>query len=133
MEKIEWTQALSVGVAEIDEQHQKLFSIIQQLRQAPGEELDKKSLLTVLSELVDYSDYHFRTEDNYMIDNSYPLFMSHRKEHLAFIKKTGEFIAALQKDETALPEDILGYLCNWWEQHIVNSDLKYARYIRSQA
>jgi hemerythrin-like metal-binding protein len=80
---------------------------------------------------VDYSDYHFRTEDNYMIDNRYPLFISHRKEHFTYIKKTGEFIIALEKDEAALSGKILKFLCQWWQNHIINSDLKYVRYIKS--
>lgn len=132
MDKIEWKPEFSVGVAEIDEQHQKLYAIIDELQNAHRKSLDYKAILAILSQLVDYSDYHFRTEDNYMIEKSYPLFSSHRKEHLAYIKRTGEFITALEKDEATLSEDILKFLCEWWQNHIINSDLKYARYVRSQ-
>ena len=86
----------------------------------------------MLTELVSYSDYHFRTEDNYMIDNQYPLFSSHRKEHLTYIKKVGTLITELEKKETTLTKDILAFLCEWWQTHITNSDQKYARYIKAQ-
>lgn len=131
MDKIEWKPEFSVGVAEIDEQHQKLYAIINKLRNARRESLDYKAILFILSQLVDYSDYHFRTEDNYMIEYSYPLLIPHRKEHLAYIKKTGDFIIALENDKTALSEDIFKFLCEWWQNHIINSDLKYAPYIKS--
>jgi hemerythrin-like metal-binding protein len=131
MDKIEWKPEFSVGVAEIDEQHQKLYAIINHLHNAQREPQDYKAILSILSQLVDYSDYHFRTEDNYMIDNSYPLFISHRKEHLTYIKRTGEFIISLEQDKAALSEDILKFLCQWWQNHIINSDLKFARYIKS--
>jgi len=132
MSTIEWTPALSVGEDEIDAQHQKLFSIIEALMQAQKDALDTKAIHSILSQLVDYSGYHFRTEDNYMIDNNYPLFMSHRKEHLAYINKMGELITALEKKDAKLPQDMLDFLSNWWREHIANSDLRYARYIKSQ-
>jgi hemerythrin-like metal-binding protein len=133
MDRIEWAPALSVGVADIDEQHQRLFAIIEDLKKAQQEGREPNSLLYILSELVDYSDYHFRTEDNYMIENNYPLFLSHRKEHLAFIKKIGDLIAAFEKNEASLSEDLLDFLCQWWLNHITASDLKYARYIKANA
>jgi hemerythrin len=132
MDRIEWKPEFSVCVAEIDEQHQKLYAIINELRSAQRDALDYKAILTILSQLVDYSDYHFRTEDNYMIEINYPQFLSHRKEHLAYVKRTGEFIAALESDQAALSQQILNFLCEWWQSHIINSDLKYARYAKSQ-
>ncbi|MEJ2155357.1 MAG: bacteriohemerythrin [Desulfobacteraceae bacterium] len=132
MEKIKWTPDLSVGVSEIDEQHQKLYSIIDELIKAQKDVLDKKAILVILTQLVDYSDYHFRTEDNYMIENNYPLFLSHRKEHLAYIKKMGTLIDDLENKRTTVTVDILEFLCEWWQNHISQSDMKYARYIKAQ-
>jgi hemerythrin len=132
METIKWTPAISVGVTEIDEQHQKLFAIIDELGKAQAAVPDKGAVLAILTQLVDYSDYHFRTEDDFMIENSYPLFLSHRKEHLAYIKKMGTLIDDLENKGAALPGDILNFLCDWWQTHISQSDMKYARYIKSQ-
>lgn len=132
MDKIVWTASLSVGVTEIDEQHQRLFTIIDELSNAKRDSLDRASILAILGQLVDYSDYHFRTEDNYMIENNYPLFLSHRKEHLAYIRKMGDLVNALERKDNSLSEDILEFLNNWWQTHITDSDLKYARYIKAQ-
>jgi hemerythrin-like metal-binding protein len=131
MDRIEWNQALSVGVADIDEQHQRLFTIINNLIDAKKEEREPKALLNILSELVDYSDYHFRTEDNYMIENNYPLFLSHRKEHLAYIKKIGSLITDFENSRESLSDDLLEFLHHWWRTHIAETDLKYARYIKA--
>ncbi|MGD9224298.1 MAG: bacteriohemerythrin [Desulfobacteraceae bacterium] len=131
MDRIEWNQALSVGVADIDEQHQRLFTIINNLIDAKKEEREPKALLNILSELVDYSDYHFRTEDNYMIENNYPLFLSHRKEHLAYINKIGSLITDFENSRESLSDDLLEFLHHWWRTHIAETDLKYARYIKA--
>ncbi len=131
MIEAKWTPELSVGVDEIDQQHQQLYAIIDQLLDARSSELDHSSVMALLTQLVDYSDYHFRTEDNYMIENEYPLFLTHRKEHLAYIKKMGEWITAFEDKKTNLSKDILEFLCHWWKSHVIQSDLKYARYINA--
>ena len=132
MIEVKWTPELSVGVDEIDQQHQHLYAIIDQLLDARLSELDHSSVMALLTQLVDYSDYHFRTEDNYMIENEYPLFLSHRKEHLAYIKKMGELITAFEDNQTTLSKDLLDFLCDWWKSHLIHSDLKYARYINAR-
>ena len=129
---IKWTAALSVGLDEIDQQHQQLYAIIAEVADARRQNLDRSFLLSTLTRLVDYSDYHFRTEDNYMIENEYPLFLSHRKEHLAYIKKMDELISTLEQRKAILTEDMLSFLCDWWTMHVINSDMKYARYINSR-
>ena len=67
-----------------------------------------------------------------MIENDYPLFLSHRKEHLAYIKKMGGWITALENKDAFLSHDMLVFLCDWWKGHVGNSDMKYARYINTQ-
>lgn len=121
-----------MGVSEIDEQHQKLYAVIDELAKAQLGMLEKSAVIAILTKLVDYSNYHFRTEDNYMIENNYPLFLSHRKEHLAYIKKMGVLIDGLESKGISVTGDILEFLCHWWQNHICESDLKYARYIKAQ-
>ena len=133
MDHMEWTAAYSVGVEDIDDQHRRLISIINRLLATGAGTSSSDEILAVLSDLVDYTDYHFRTEDNYMMENEYPLFLTHRKEHLAYLKKMGDFVAALERKEDDLLDDILAYLTDWWETHITKSDMRYARYIQKQS
>lgn len=132
MNTLEWTTALSVGVEEIDDQHQRLISIINRLIEARDGAPGSEDMFAILKDLVDYSDYHFRTEDDYMMENQYPLFLSHRKEHLAYIKKMGVLVSSLENKDPNLPEEMLAYLIKWWRDHITQSDLRYARYIKAQ-
>jgi hemerythrin-like metal-binding protein len=129
---IEWTPDLCVGMDEIDQQHQQLFAIIAQLLDTRRKDLDRQTLLSALTRLVDYSDYHFRTEDNYMIENEYPLFLKHRKEHLAYAGKVGKLVCAVERDRAALSHEMLAFLCNWWKGHVAGFDMEYARYIHAR-
>ncbi len=132
MHNIQWKSEYSVGVDDIDAQHQRLISIINRLAQTRDEAMTSDELFAILSDLVDYSDYHFRTEDNYMMENEYPLFLSHRKEHLAYMKKMGSMVQSHKNKKPGLFEEMLSYLSQWWQTHITESDLRYARYIQAR-
>jgi len=55
----EWTQNLSIGVAEIDNQHKELFKRINNLLDAISQGKGKQELFAVLEFLEDYSKFHF--------------------------------------------------------------------------
>ena len=44
----------------------------------------QQKVLEVINELVAYSTYHFEAEDEFMLKNDYPLFISHRKFHMTY-------------------------------------------------
>ena len=131
MPELIWTPAISVNVKTIDDQHIKLFEIINQVQLIRQRGSDRAEMIDVLREMVDYSDYHFRTEDDYMLDNGYPLFQNHRREHGQFLKKLGELLDAYEKEETDLADEIGTFLEQWWLRHVCESDLRYARYFKS--
>lgn len=131
MPELTWSPAISVNVDVIDAQHRKLFEILNRALSLQGMNAPRDKMIDVLRELVNYSDYHFRTEDNYMLDNNYPLFQNHRKEHGLYLKKLGEFLDAYEKDEAGLPGEINAFLEQWWLKHVSESDLRYARYFKA--
>jgi len=131
MRELNWSPAISVNVKVIDDQHKKLFEILNRAMLMKEQGMDRDEMIDVLRELVEYSDYHFRTEDNYMLDNSYPLFQNHRREHGQYLRKLRALLEAYEKAEFGLPDEISAFLEQWWLEHVSESDLRYARYFRS--
>jgi hemerythrin len=131
MPELTWTPAISVDVKTIDDQHKKLFEILNRALLIRQRGMDHREMIEVLRELVDYSDYHFRTEDDYMLDNNYPLFQNHRKEHGQYLRKMSRLLEAFEKNEPGLPDEIGAFLEQWWLKHVSESDLRYARYFKS--
>jgi hemerythrin len=41
----------------------------------------------VVDELIDYTQYHFSTEEKYMLEYAYPGYEQHKAEHEEFIDK----------------------------------------------
>ena len=72
MALIKWTSALSVAVPEIDLQHQKLVSLINQLHESMLSGKGREVLGGVLNELIDYTKRHFADEEELMRRHNYP-------------------------------------------------------------
>ena len=94
MNLLDWSDDLSVHIDEIDNQHKELLKMINRLHQAAesGDWSSKIVTLTdVLLSLIAYLEYHFSTEEKYMIDNEYPEYDAHRDEHSKFVKEVTSF------------------------------------------
>ena len=123
MDLIKWEEKYSVGVEEIDRQHQKLFKLLNHFIETLGGENPRDEVRKVLEEMIDYIDYHFNTEEAYF--KKHPEFEKHRSEHVAFVKKA----LALQSDfierGEGVSQDVLKFLITWLKNHILGTDIKY--------
>jgi hemerythrin len=63
----EWNDKFSVGIPEIDEQHKKLFEIISTVFDGIAERNDRELLKTAFDKILDYTKYHFATEEGYFV------------------------------------------------------------------
>lgn len=130
MDKIEWSDDFSVGVAEIDNQHQQLIAIINDLIDAKNQNKDIDVVSAMLSRMANYLDYHFGTEEKYMIRFHYPGLDSHRNEHRTFIRKVFEFRKQYSRDSQSLSRDLLTFLMDWLRNHILETDKGYSQCFR---
>jgi hemerythrin-like metal-binding protein len=124
MSLITWKEEYNLGIKEIDEQHQKMFSIINELFHAMKES-DGEILKRVLGELVDYADYHFSTEEEYFKKLEYPEKEAHIKTHEQYREKILGFVMEYKDGEKLLPYEILDFLEDWWIGHITGVDRQY--------
>ena len=131
--RLEWTPKISVNNEKIDNQHKKLFSIINKLITIREEKADPDAVFEVLRELIAYSDKHFKAEGLYMAENDYPrlLFKAHRDEHGDFFGKMEKFVEDYGKGSKTLTDEILKFLADWLLKHTSESDMKFARYVNS--
>lgn len=131
--RIQWTPALSVGVEEIDEQHRKLFDLINRATTLQADAGRFEAVSDLIREMIRYSDEHFKTEDAVMINADFPLFATHRREHQKYMEKIRAFVDSIKDERQDLMEEILDFLTGWWLEHITESDRRYARWIQNQA
>jgi hemerythrin len=122
----EWKDEYSVGVKEIDEQHRKLFEIGGRASSLVKNTLISNKydkILDVISELIDYTFYHFKCEENLMLQAKYRGFFSHKLEHEDFINKVNRIdFKSVDENQSNLIVDILELVLVWIEQHIMEKD-----------
>ncbi len=126
MALITWTEDFSVGVVEIDNQHKKLVNMINELHHAMAEGKGNMNVGDIINRLVDYSVYHFKTEEKYFDKFNYPETEAHKKIHSDFVKKVSIFKGEFDNNEVMLTIDVLNFLSNWLREHILGEDMDYS-------
>ena len=126
-----WNNRYNVYVDEIDEQHQHLMKLIQKMRAVVETQLDHRIQSNVLDELLDYTHYHFNTEEMLMTEYQYPFSEIHKRQHDEFTFRIQEFRADFCQGKVQTFK-ILSFLINWLFDHILVSDKELGRYLNSK-
>ncbi len=120
-----WSDDLSVGVHEIDGQHQKLIELINTLHDAMLARKGKETVSTIIDELAAYTVYHFSTEEKYMGQYKYAGIVTHKREHEGFVRKVEEFQDNYKNNKIGLSIEIMTFLKEWVTGHIRGTDQQY--------
>ncbi len=71
-QKIKWDDAYSLGIKNIDDQHKKLFDIVDKIFSLQESKDVKGNIRTILHELFEYIKVHFKDEEEFMKSINYP-------------------------------------------------------------
>ena len=129
---IKWTAALAVKVPSIDEQHQKLVALINQLNEAMKQGLGKNVLGGILKELVDYTHYHFEFEHKMMEQFGYPGMEKHLQQHDSLTRQVFEFQIKYAAGQAALTIPTMKFLQTWLLNHIQVTDKEVGEFLYSK-
>lgn len=132
MSHIAWDERYSVNIEVIDEQHKKIIDVLGKLFDEMGKKKSPEVLKEILGQMVRYAEEHFASEEIFMRQYAFPGYEEHRKEHDAFRAK----VAAFQKDFAAgkesLSVDVIRFLSDWLDHHIMEVDKKYGPYLNEK-
>lgn len=133
MSYLKWSDKYSVNVAEIDEQHKKLFSLVNDMYDAMHAGKGSDMIGTVIAEFVDYTDYHFKAEERLLRQNGYPEYDEHKEMHDNLSRKAHSIKEAFDRGNTPTAIEVMLLLTNWLNTHILEEDRKYKPYAESKA
>ena len=129
---INWNESYSVGNTEMDEQHKKLIDIINKLFKSFKEGNAQDILNDILHEMIDYANFHLNSEEKLLFKYDYPEKEEHEKKHQSFRDKTEELKKTLTSDSKDTHYQLIEYLKNWWTNHILVEDMKYADFLQNK-
>ncbi|MCX8021706.1 MAG: bacteriohemerythrin [Syntrophorhabdaceae bacterium] len=129
---IEWTEQNKTNVKKCDDQHKKLFDIVNNLYDGMKSGQGRTVMGNVLNELIDYTVYHFKTEEDLMKKYSYPGLLLHIKEHENLMKKAGELKQRFDRGESVISVEVMEFLKEWLTKHTSGSDKKYGQFLNGK-
>jgi hemerythrin len=127
---IVWDDKFLVNNKTIDEQHQGLVDMINELIKGcqRGTFAADVAFMKTIRKAVEYAQTHFSTEEKYMQQVKYPDFAAHKKEHEIFVAEVVKQVKAFEENRND-PDVLVCFLKDWLLNHIAVSDKKYAPYL----
>jgi len=118
-----WNDALVLGIASIDEQHQTLVKHINAMdAELNRPAADLKTLSHHLEDLVDAMMNHFIAEEELFKRHGHPQADAHTHAHSGETEKLVQLLDQVHADATALGQDMLAQLKDWLTRHIQVDD-----------
>ena len=128
---IVWSERYSVGISRIDEQHQRLIDLINDLHAAMLAKGDESELSKLLEGLAAYAVSHFATEETLMKKFSYPDYDRPKAEHDRLMAQVTQLLEKSRTDSTLLTREVMTFLHRWLIGHIVNVDKRYSAHLNA--
>ena len=126
MDLMQWNEAMSVGVEELDGQHQQLIRLINEAYEAMQMH-DEHRMTVLIDKMRDYAVTHFSTEEEYLKKYGVPEFDSHKFQHAKFNDAVKDFREKL--DSKTNLSKIFVFLSRWLATHIMEIDMQYVPYM----
>jgi hemerythrin-like metal-binding protein len=128
---VQWQNSYSVGVRPIDDQHMELIRLTNKLFSScmAGQKRGGSAFLDAIHEAVEYTGYHFGTEEKIMERINYPDYAKHKKEHTDFVREVYIKVEEFKTGKMLAPLQFVYFLRDWVLHHIAVSDKKLGDYL----
>ena len=131
MEKIKWDERLSVGIEVIDEQHKEWIKHFNEVLSAIESNLGPGQISKTLSFLIDYTQFHFSTEEKFMVQYDYPEIESHKSRHAEIQGTINTLIRDFEEEGATyeLSKSLNTLMSNWLINHIIKVDQVFGEFL----
>ena len=132
MPVIEWAPRFATGHARVDQQHQQLFRMVNELHDAMRAGKGRERIGATLDQLASYTTQHFACEEQAMTASQYPRMAAHQAAHAKLLADATAFITAFKAGKAVTTVDISGFLADWLKHHIDGEDMKLVAWLRDR-
>lgn len=129
---VEWSDALSVGIEEIDSQHQVLVDLLNEIHTAIQQHHGMEATQGIVTRLEEYTRVHFAVEESLMRILHYPDYEPHKKEHDKLISQVSELREKLGTGKASISFELAHFLKVWLTRHIMEVDKFYTPHFLAQ-
>jgi hemerythrin-like metal-binding protein len=126
---ITWSKVLSVGFKAIDDDHKKLIAVFNRAHGAVEQPAKRKLVEEILTELIEYTNWHFDHEESLMEEYGYDRTEMHKLEHRELADNARILYTQYLAGDDTVPEVLLPFLRNWLTDHILRSDKRLGDFL----
>ncbi|MFC2138090.1 bacteriohemerythrin, partial [Bacteroidota bacterium] len=122
---IVWISKYNLQIPEMDDQHKRIVKLINEVNEALDGKKSGSEIVKIIKNLINYTSYHFHTEEDYFKEFKYKEAADHKKEHkgiLTLLQTTEKNVAEGNLDK--LDEDLIE-IKSEIITHFTEVDIKY--------
>ena len=123
-----WQDHYLIGHPRIDFEHRIFFDLIVDFHRARTGGAPADKLQRILEEVVLYAKFHFKSEENMMLDLAYPGLEAHRVQHRQLTERLGHQVMGANLGRYA-PEELETFLVDWFVHHVTEEDALVSAYV----
>jgi hemerythrin len=130
MTLLRWRDSLSLQVPAIDHDHMRLFELLNRVRFLDLAGDEPQMVGDALSELLLYTQTHFRREEKLMELGGYPGLDRHRRIHRGFTEKVAEIMASYRANPNSFRvHEFYDLLAKWLLNHVLGEDMQIKPFV----
>jgi len=125
-----WDQSFATSITTFDDQHRKLFAMVNELSEAMQHKRSKEVIGSVLDGLIAYTATHFAAEEEAFRRTGYPEEAAHRRLHQELVQKAVALQEKFRSGEMLLTQEVIEFLQEWLIKHIKGTDKRYSAHLK---
>lgn len=127
-----WSEEYSINVAEIDAQHKKLLEFVNKLHAGVAAEIDREELRGLFEDLVEYTRFHFESEEKLMAEHGMATDTMHHKDHKLLLQQLEKIVDAISRGKQPAFYSQYDVSNDWFLAHILGFDKRMGAALNSK-
>lgn len=128
----QWQAEYLTGDARIDQEHQTLFGMVNDLHAAMQTAASPAQLQAMIQAMADHTAEHFQHEEALMRSHNYPGYGRHKQVHDNLLEKVSRLLAQFDRPDPVLSDNLTEFLTEWLAHHIRGEDQNMIEFLRNR-
>ena len=129
MALIEWNDEFSVGVPDVDYEHQKLIALINDLHEAMSSDNSEVTVMDFLGEIYAQVSGHFALEEKIMRERKYDHYAEHKADHEALLDELRDIMDDYEENAYFSDNTFANAVGSWFSDHFKNRDARLHKHL----
>jgi hemerythrin len=129
MALIEWRDDFSVGVPDVDHEHQELIRLINELHDAMSHDNSDVTVMDFLGEIYAHVAAHFALEEKIMRERNYDQYSDHKADHETLLDELRDIMDDYEENAFFSDDIFANTVGSWFSDHFRNRDARLHKHL----